>query len=99
MPAANVSVSATFEALPPDTFSVTFNSNGGTLVAYQVVSKGNKVEKPADPTKAATSTEKYAFVNWYTSSDGGSTLSDTAYDFDTPVTGKLTLYAKWADVF
>ena len=95
MPAGNVTVSATFEALPPDTFSVTFNSNGGTLVAYQVVSKGNKVEKPADPTKAATSTEKYAFDNWYTSSDGGSTLSDNAYDFDTPVTGNLTLYAKW----
>lgn len=95
MPAANVTVSATFEALPPNTYSVTFNSMGGTAVTEQTVTDGNKATRPDDPTKAATTTESYAFDNWYTSTDGGTTLSATAFDFNTPITSSIVLYAKW----
>lgn len=95
MPAANVTVSATFEALPPNTYSVTFNSMGGTAVTEQTVTSGNKATRPDDPTKAATTTESYAFDNWYTSTDGGTTLSATAFDFNTPITSSIVLYAKW----
>ncbi len=38
----------------------------------------------------------YDFLGWYTSTDGGKTLSENPYDFSQPVYRKLTLYAKWS---
>ena|GEM_PF-3927902 len=81
---------------PPAYYTVTFNSNGGTEVTSQKVESGKKATKPANPTKQAIATETYAFENWYTSTDNGTTLSDTAFDFNTPITKDITLYAKWA---
>ncbi len=81
---------------PPVYYTVSFNSNGGTEVKSQKVESGKKATKPANPTKQAISTETYAFENWYTSTDNGTTLSDTAFDFNTPITKDITLYAKWA---
>lgn len=66
-------------------YAVTFNSNGGSEVAAQSVKFGEKVSKPADPTK-----DKSSFVGWYSD-----TALNKAYNFDTPVTGPLNLYAKW----
>ncbi len=77
-------------------YTVSFNSDGGTEVKSQKVESGKKATKPADPTKQAIATETYAFENWYTSTDNGTTLSDTAFDFNTPITKDITLYAKWA---
>ena len=77
-------------------YTVTFNSMGGTKVSSQSIESGNKATKPAAPTKQATETETYTFDNWYTSTDNGTTLSDTAFDFNTPITKDITLYAKWA---
>ena len=77
-------------------YTVVYHSNGGTNVASQKVlasSEGVVATQPAtNPTL-----EGYTFVGWYTSKDGGQTLSDAAYDFATPLTGDLTLYAKWKD--
>ena len=81
---------------PPVYYTVSFNSNGGTEVKSQKIESGKKATKPADPTKQAIATETYAFENWYTSTDNGTTLSDTAFDFNTPITKDITLYAKWA---
>ena len=73
------------------TCTVTFDMNGhGTAIDPATVNSGEKVTKPADPTATG-----YTFGGWYTSTDGGATLSASAYDFDTPVTDNLTLYAKW----
>ena len=77
-------------------YAVSFNSNGGTEVKRQKIESGKKATKPANPTKQAIATETYAFENWYTSTDNGTTLSDTAFDFNTPITKDITLYAKWA---
>ena len=76
-------------------YTVTFNSNGGSDVEAQKVESGTKAEKPTAPTKASTDTETYAFGGWYTSTDDGTTLSDTAFDFETAITADITLYAKW----
>lgn len=67
------------------TYTVTFISNGGTEIEPQTVNSGDKVVKPTDPTK-----ENCIFVGWYTDID-----LTIEYDFDTPVTSNLTLYAKW----
>lgn len=67
------------------TFTVTFQSNGGSAVASQTVANGGKATEPADPTK-----EDYTFDGWYLPSD-----LTTPYNFDTAVTGDITLYAKW----
>ena len=70
---------------PEGTFTVTFNSNGGSEVVAQSIYEGMTAFRPADPTR-----EGFVFENWY--SDEALTQ---VYDFNTPVTGNLTLYAKW----
>ena len=75
----------------PTRYTVTFNANGGSEVAPQVVESGQTAIRPEpDPTKA-----NWVFAGWYTLKDDGETLADTAYSFDTPVEGDITLYAWW----
>ncbi|MEE0877987.1 MAG: SUMF1/EgtB/PvdO family nonheme iron enzyme, partial [Treponemataceae bacterium] len=50
---------------------------------------GGKSTEPTEPTK-----EGYSFAYWYTSKDNGIT-EDISYNFLTPVTSDVTLYAKW----
>ena len=66
-------------------YTVTFNSNGGSAVKAQAVKNGAKASKPADPAKSG-----YAFKGWC--SDKSLTK---AYDFNSTVKSNLTLYAKW----
>lgn len=66
-------------------FTVNFNSQGGSAVASQTVKADQAAQKPADPTK-----EGQKFVGWYT--DSAATIM---YIFGTPVTGNLELYARW----
>lgn len=40
-------------------YTVTFNSNGGSMVPSQEVVRGGKIQEPSDPIK-----EGYTFVNW-----------------------------------
>lgn len=72
-------------------FTVSFETNGGTEIDSQIVLDGQKVQRPADPTKANDENNTYSFANWYASSD----FNGDPYDFDTPVTADLVLYAKW----
>ena len=88
MPKSDVTVTATFEELPPDEFTVTFIS-GGAAFSQQTVKDGETASKPNNPTKTG-----YTFADWHTSSDGGETLAEV-FDFETAVTENLTLYAKW----
>jgi uncharacterized repeat protein (TIGR02543 family) len=66
-------------------YTVTFNSNGGTPVPSQTKNHGEQVTPPADPTR-----DGYTFEGWY--SDSALT---SVYNFSTPVTDNITLYAKW----
>jgi uncharacterized repeat protein (TIGR02543 family) len=52
------------------------------------VPEGQTARRPADPVKP-----DFGFVDWY-DNEG---LNEPPYNFDTPVTGDLTLYAKWGD--
>ena len=63
-------------------YTVTFNSNGGTSVAAQIVEAGKTAKTPTAPTRSG-----YTFAGWYNGA--------TAYNFNTPVNSNLTLTAKW----
>ena len=70
----------------PDIFTVTFDANGhGTAPAAQTVEDGKTATKPADPTASG-----WTFKGWYKDKD-----CKNAFDFSTPITGNITLYAKW----
>ena len=65
-----------------NTYTVTFDSTGGSAVDAQPVAYGEKAKKPAAPQKTG-----YAFGGWY--------LGEEAYDFAAIVTEDMTLTAKW----
>ena len=67
------------------TFTVAFDSNGGSEVESQVVNAGTNATKPDDPTK-----DDYIFKGWYSNSE-----LTNSYNFLTPVTSDITLKAKW----
>lgn len=72
----------------PDTFTVTFDANGhGTAPAAQTVEDGKTATKPDDPTETG-----WKFDGWYTEA-----ACTNAFDFSTPITGNVTLYAKWTE--
>lgn len=72
----------------PETFTVTYNTDGGTEIEPVTVTDGGTITEPTAPTK-----DGYNFSGWY--SDSGLT---TLYDFNTAVTSDITLYAKWIEI-
>ena len=70
-----------------DSHLVDFDSNGGSYVKPQEIEDGKLVMRPGNPTR-----ECYDFVGWYIDS-----ALTKKYDFTTPVTSDMTLYAKWRD--
>ena len=81
MPAEDVRVDGTFTV---NIYTITFDSNEGSVVENQSVQHGGKVTEPTKPTK-----EGYSFVEWQ--------LNGSKYDFETVVTGPITLVAKWEE--
>jgi uncharacterized repeat protein (TIGR02543 family) len=75
---------------PDVTYTVTFDSNGGSTVENQSVAKNDTATSPDFPTKSG-----FSFVNWYDNVG----LAEPYYDFDTPVTDHITLYARWSQIF
>ena len=68
--------------------TVSFDSKGGSDVASLSVADGKNAVKPEDPTK-----EGFDFAGWYTDEN----LTSVFVFESTPVTGDLTLYAKWTE--
>jgi uncharacterized repeat protein (TIGR02543 family) len=67
-------------------YTISFNSGGGTPIEAQLVEIRGKVIYPRIPER-----ENSLFVAWCSDS-----LVTSIYDFATPVTGNMTLYAKWS---
>lgn len=65
----------------PATVTYAYGALGGTY-ATQIVQAGEKAIEPDVPSR-----QGYQFTDWY--------LDDTKYDFNTAVTGDMTLTAKW----
>ena len=72
-------------------YTITFDSKGGSAVQPVKASAGAAITAPTDPTK-----DGFVFAGWYESTDGGETLSDTAFSFSYMPARVFTLYAKWA---
>ena len=68
---------------PVVTYTVTFDSQGGSPVGSQTITSGGKAAEPANPEKKG-----FTFAGWY----NGGTKWDFAKD---TVTGDLTLTAHW----
>lgn len=79
---SNITLMATWKKIEVKNYTVTFNSNGGSAVASQTVSEGGKATQPSNPVKSG-----YTFNGW--------TLNGTAYNFNSPVAGNITLVANW----
>lgn len=69
------------------TYTVSFDSAGGSKISNIKVTKNNTLSMPGGPTK-----EGYIFEGWFTDKK-----CKVEYDFDTKVTKNITLYAKWTD--
>ena len=99
MPAKDVTLYAKWDV----TYTVIFDSKGGDAVPSETVTYGNTVSKPSDPENPSLDdtiknvtdandapAHDFTFKNWY--SDEALTAP---FDFDTPITADITLYAKW----
>ena len=68
-----------------------FYKDGGhgqsTMPADEKVEEGKLASRPADPTE-----DGWKFKSWHLKND----YKDNPFDFDTPITENITLYAKWA---
>lgn len=81
----NITLVAKYEEYSGISYSVTFDSNGGSSVSNQIVKDGESITKPSDPTK-----EGYKFLYWE--------LDGEEYDFVIELTKNITLIAKWEKV-
>ena len=69
-----------------NTYTVLFDSNGGSIVNKQEVVEGDLITKPTDPVK-----DNYLFDGWY--------LGDAKIDFTNyKVSSDVTLIAKWLEI-
>ena len=68
-----------------DGLTVTYKVNGADYATH-ILRSGAAATKPDDP----TAEDGYVFAGWYN--------GDTAYDFTVPVTGDITLTAKWVKI-
>lgn len=83
MPASSVTLYARWVDSSVDTYTVEFDSDGGSAVASQSVVDGETANEPSPaPTRTG-----YTFTEWQ---NGAS-----AYSFADPVNGALTLTAEW----
>ena len=75
----NINLYAKFEI---NTYTVTFNNDGN--ITTQEIDYNQKAVKPNNPSK-----EHYDFIGWYLDN------STTEFNFNTPITANITLYAKY----
>jgi len=68
-------------------YTVSFESNGGSKVSNQTVTRNSVMKEPTAPTK-----ENFDFDGWYSDKK-----LKTKYDFSAKVTKSFTLYAKWTE--
>ena len=79
---ANMTIEGKYEKT--SSYTVKFNSNGGSSVPNQTVNANGKAKEPTNVTRYG-----YTLDGWY--------LDNKKYDFSTPVTKNITLKAQWSE--
>lgn len=70
-----------------NTKTVSFDTDGGTVIGNQYILDNGKLERPANPTRPG-----YVFDGWYYDADYNDEVS-----FPVDITQDMTLYAKWKE--
>lgn len=70
-------------------YRVYFYTNGGSEVETKEVAKNGLLNKPNDPIYSGKQ-----FLGWYTNK----ACTGSAFDFSTPITDNMVLYAKWGGI-
>jgi len=81
----NIVITAKWEISAPDTFTVTFKNEDGSVIDEEEVAEGEKVTRLPGPEKLG-----YLFLDWY--------AGEMPFDFDTPITENLVLTARYTQV-
>ena len=82
------SSTATSSITPKVTYSVTFNSQGGSSISDGSFISGESVTAPgSNPTRSG-----YTYNGWFAAATGGSVL---VFPYSPGVTSNITLYAQW----
>ena len=81
---ADLTLTAVWTGGPEDTYTITFDTRGGSRVDSQTVPIGSRARKPKDPVKSGCT------FQYWVCEDGNE------YDFDTPVASDVALMAVWA---
>lgn len=81
----NLTYRIIIEELASELYTVTFDTQGGTAVSSQIVPSGENAVIPTAPSKPG-----YNFMYWRDSLE-----VTPPFDFITPITGDITLYAVW----
>lgn len=76
---------ASHEISGATTYTVHFDFNDGSNTHNELVVAGSVVNKPVLPTR-----EGYIFNGWY--------CNEYEYDFNTPISGDITLVAQWTQI-
>ncbi|MBR2833510.1 MAG: InlB B-repeat-containing protein [Bacilli bacterium] len=71
-----------------NTYTITFDTNGGTTLNPIVIEKDEILVEPTNITKTG-----YSLEGWYTDAD-----FEHKYNFNLPVDSNLTLHVKWAPI-
>ena len=75
------------ESTPIASYTVTFDTDGGSVIEEITVAEGQKIQKPDNPEKSSRDGE-YEFVCWL--------CNGVEWDFENDVvTENITLVAKW----
>lgn len=67
------------------TYVVKFDTDGGNEISSQIVTKGEKIKEPPEPTK-----DGYEFIGWYN--------KNKKYNFENKVYKDLILIVKWKEL-
>jgi len=68
-------------------YTVLFDTNGGSKLSNQTVTRNSVIKEPTTPTK-----DGFDFAGWYTDKE-----LKTKYDFSAKITKSMTLYAAWTE--
>ncbi|MCF7930688.1 MAG: InlB B-repeat-containing protein [Acholeplasmataceae bacterium] len=87
---SNMTLYAKWLPIEVTSYTVTFESNGGTEVSFQQLGQGEFISEPVEPTK-----DGYYFAGWFRDE-----LLTSAWDFlmDT-IDADMTLYASWSESY